>query len=51
MKMVEMVMNVASNPATAWWVLAGAALIVTVEAAHSSRKVLWGDIGEEDYED
>ena len=46
--MVEMVMNVASNPATAWWVLAGAALIIVIEAAHSSRQVLWGDIGEDE---
>ncbi len=49
--MVEMVMDVAANRATAWWVLAGAALIVMVEAALSSRKVLWGDIGEEELED
>lgn len=48
--MVDMVMNAAGNPATAWWVLAGAAVIVVIEAAHSSRRVLWGDIGEEDYE-
>lgn len=49
--MVEMVMNVAANPATAWWVLAGAALIVVIEAAQSSRKILWGDIGEDEIED
>mgnify|MGYP000161828620 CR=1 FL=1 len=49
--MVEMVMDVAANPATAWWVLAGAALIVVIEAARSSRKVLWGDIGEDEFED
>jgi len=49
--MVEMVMDVAANPATAWWVLAGAALIVVIEAARSCRKVLWGDIGEDEFED
>ena len=49
--MVEMVMDVAANPATAWWVLAGAALIVVIEAARSSRTVLWGDIGEDEFED
>ena len=49
--MVEMVMDVVANPATAWWVLAGAALIVVIEAARSSRKVLWGDIGEDEFED
>lgn len=49
--MVELVMSVAGEPATAWWVLAGAALIVMIEAARSSGHVLWGDIGEDDYDD
>ena len=49
--MVEMVMSAAANPATAWWVLAGAALIILIEAAHSSRSVLWGDLGEDEHED
>ncbi|GGB78624.1 hypothetical protein GCM10011503_29310 [Henriciella pelagia] len=49
--MVELVMSVANNTATAWWVLAGAALIITVEAARSSKHILWGDIGEDDHDD
>lgn len=49
--MVELVMTAASTTATAWWVLAGAALIIAVEAARSSQHVLWGDIGEDDFED
>ena len=49
--MVEKLMDVAANPAVAWWVLAGAALIVVIEAAQSSRKILWGDIGEDEIED
>ena len=49
--MVEKLMDVAANPAVAWWVLAGVALIVVIEATQSSRKVLWGDIGEEEHED
>ncbi|WP_370235663.1 MULTISPECIES: hypothetical protein [Henriciella] len=44
-------MSVANNTATAWWVLAGAALIITVEAARSSQSILWGDIGEDDHDD
>ncbi|MEE2877969.1 MAG: hypothetical protein VX593_03105 [Pseudomonadota bacterium] len=51
MTMVDLVVDVAANRATGGWVLAGAALIVMVEAALSSRKVLWGDIGEEELED
>lgn len=49
--MVELVMTAASNTATAWWVLAGAALIISVEAARSSNSILWGDIGEDEHED
>ncbi|MEM5518469.1 hypothetical protein WNY37_16045 [Henriciella sp. AS95] len=44
-------MTAASNTATAWWVLAGAALIISVEAARSSNSILWGDIGEDEHED
>ena len=49
--MVELVMNAAANPATAWWVMGGAALIVMIEAATSKRPLLWGDMGDEDLED
>ena len=48
--MVELVMMAAGNPATAWWVLGGAALIVMVEAARSNSPILWGDLGEEDHD-
>ena len=48
--MVEMVMDAAANPATAWCILAGAALIVMIEAVSSNRPVFWGDMGE-DFED
>ncbi len=48
--MVELVMSVAGEPATAWWVLAGAALIVMVEAARSGSPILWDDLGEDDHD-
>ncbi|WP_169711774.1 hypothetical protein [Henriciella litoralis] len=48
--MVELVMDAAANPATAWCILAGAALIVMIEAVSSNCPALWGDMGE-DFED
>ena len=45
--MVEMVMSAAENSAAPWWVMAGAALSIVVEAARSSKRVLWGDFGDD----
>lgn len=45
--MVEMVMSAAESAVTPWWVLAGAALIIAIEAARSCKPVLWGDFGDD----
>ena len=42
--MSEIVMNIANNPATPWWVLIGVGLIVTVETLRSGSTPLWGDM-------
>ncbi|MCH2459045.1 MULTISPECIES: hypothetical protein [Henriciella] len=46
--MVDMVMHAAENALAPWWVLAGAALIITVEAARSCKSILWSDLGDDE---
>lgn len=46
--MIEFLMEIAGRPSTAWWVLGGAAVIIAVEAARSSKTDLWGDLVEDD---
>ena len=49
--MVELVMNIANNPATPWWVLIGVGLIVTIESMRSSSTPLWGDMFDDPLDD
>ncbi len=46
--MIEQVVNWAGQSSTAWWVLAGAAAVIVIEAARVSKHVLWGEMLEED---
>ncbi|WP_290754174.1 hypothetical protein [Henriciella sp.] len=46
--MVETVMSAAQTIYAPWWILAGAALIVSVEAARSCKPLMWSDLGEEE---
>lgn len=46
--MIEMMMEWAGQTSTAWWVLAGAAVVISVTAVRESKAVLWGDLLEED---
>jgi len=46
--MIEMMVDWAGQTSTAWWVLAGAAAVIVVEAARVSRTALWGDLVEDD---
>ncbi len=46
--MIEQMVEWAGRPQTAWMVLAGAAVFITVMAARTSRSTLWGDLLEED---
>ena len=46
--MMETMMNWAAQPATAWMVLAGAALVIAVEAVRASKAALWWEMLEED---
>ncbi len=48
MVMIEVMVEWAGRPSTAWWVLAGAALVIVVQAARVSKTVLWGDLLEDD---
>lgn len=41
--MMDMMVDWASRPETAGWVLAGAVTILVVEAIRQSRTALWGD--------
>ncbi len=38
----------ASQPSTAVWVLGGAAVIIVIEAVRVSKKALWWDLLDED---
>ena len=46
--MVETVMSAAQTIYAPWWILAGAALIVSVETARSCKPLMWSDLGEEE---
>ncbi|MDJ0921468.1 MAG: hypothetical protein QNI84_10085 [Henriciella sp.] len=46
--MIEAMMEWAAKPSAAWWVLAGAALIIVIEAARVSKTTLWGDMIDDD---
>lgn len=46
--MVHLMMTAAENASAPWWVLAGAALIITVEAARSCKSILWSDLGDDE---
>jgi len=46
--MIEMMMELAGNTSTAWWVLGGAAVVIMVESIRSSKTDLWGDLVEDD---
>ena len=48
MVMIETMMEWAGQTSTAWWVLAGAAVVITVTAVRESKSVLWGDLVEDD---
>ena len=49
--MMDMMLNLAESPSAPWIVLAGAALIILVEAARHSRALLWGDLIGDDFDD
>lgn len=46
--MIDAMVEWAGQPSTAWWVLAGAAVFIVIQAARASRTALWGDLMEED---
>ena len=49
--MIEMMLRVLESPVAPWLVLGGASAILVVEAYHSSRTALWGDMFTEDMDD
>lgn len=49
--MVEWIMNVAEQPATAWWVLGLVATVAALEAIRTSKETLWGDFFAEDLDE
>lgn len=46
--MIDAMVEWAGQPSTAWWVLAGAAVFIAVQATRASRTALWGDLMDED---
>ena len=46
--MIEMMVEWAGRPSTAWWVLASAAAVIVVQATRASKTALWGDLIEDD---
>ena len=46
--MIETMVEWAGQASTAWWVLAGAAVFIAVQAARVSGSVMWGDLLEDD---
>ncbi|MEM1087766.1 MAG: hypothetical protein AAGH90_08555 [Pseudomonadota bacterium] len=46
--MIENMVVWASEASTAWWVLGAATLIIVVEAARTSKSMLWGDMIEDE---
>lgn len=42
--MIEAMVNWASQPSTAAFVLAGAVVVIIVEATRQGREALWGDL-------
>ncbi|MEM6534775.1 MAG: hypothetical protein AAF613_03955 [Pseudomonadota bacterium] len=46
--MLEYMVEWAGQARTAWWVLAGASIIIVVEAVRVSKKALWWDMLEDD---
>lgn len=49
--MIESMVDWASQPETAGWVLGGGIAILIVEAVRQSREALWGDFFGDDYEE
>lgn len=49
--MVEWFMDVAANPAAAWWALALAGGIGIVEIVRTSRETLWGDFYADEFDE
>lgn len=46
--MIEAMVEWAGQAQTAWWVLAGAAVIIVIGAFRASETVFWGDLLEDD---
>ncbi|MEL6754309.1 MAG: hypothetical protein AAFO57_09805 [Pseudomonadota bacterium] len=49
--MIELMVNWASQPATAVFVLAGAVVVILVEATRQGRTALWGDFFYDEMDD
>ena len=46
--MIETMIEWAGQSSTAWWVIAGAVMVILFEAIRTSKSVFWADMLEED---
>jgi len=49
--MIEMMVDWAREPATSWWVLCVAGLVIGAGAIRQSREALWGDMFSDDIDE